>query len=193
MKYMPIKILALFGKSGSGKDTIQNALLESFPDTFHKIISYTTRPRRQNEQEGFDYHFISIEEFADLAYADQFIEALEFNGWFYGTATNSLDQDKINIGIFTPEGVECLFSEVETHNLQVLPVYVYALDTTRLIRSLKRELNPNIEEIFRRWQADEADFSSIDYNFEIVHNQTEPMKWDYILNTIDSYCKDFFD
>ena len=188
-----IKILALFGKSGCGKDTIQNKLLQLAPETFHKIVSYTTRPRRQNEVEGSDYYFISQKEFTDLMYEDKFIEALEFNGWFYGTLETSLDLDKINVGIFTPSGIECLYQSAAEYNLKILPMYVYATDATRLIRSLTRELEPDIKEIFRRWQADETDFSSIDYNYEIVHNQAEPMAWIYIFTKITRSCKDFFD
>ena len=56
------KLVALFGKSGAGKDTIQNWMVSNLQDT-HKLISYTTRPPRDNEIDNQDYHFISIEEF----------------------------------------------------------------------------------------------------------------------------------
>ena len=46
-----IKIIALFGESASGKDTIQKLLTEEYPLTFNLIISCTTRPKRDNEEE----------------------------------------------------------------------------------------------------------------------------------------------
>lgn len=55
-----IKIVALFGKSGAGKDTIQRELLEFMPDV-HGIISCTTRPPREKEIDGKDYYFLTAE------------------------------------------------------------------------------------------------------------------------------------
>ena len=61
MKYT---IIALMGKSGSGKTTLQDALLEEpeFKDA-NPIINCTTRPIRDNEQNGVNYHFLTNEEF----------------------------------------------------------------------------------------------------------------------------------
>ena len=56
------KILALFGKSGAGKDTIQKWLTTNY--NMNGIISCTTRPPRDYERDGIHYHFLSNEEFA---------------------------------------------------------------------------------------------------------------------------------
>ena len=53
----PIKIIALFGEAGVGKDALQNFILKKHPG-YNKLISYTTRPKRDNETEGQDYYFI---------------------------------------------------------------------------------------------------------------------------------------
>jgi len=188
-----IKVLALFGKSGSGKDTIQNLLLEHYPEIFRRVISCTTRPRRSNEAEGVDYHFVSEEEFAALAYENKFIEALEFNGWFYGSLAEDLDPDKINIGIFTPDGIDILFQTAEDYNLKILPVYVRCSDITRIFRALERENHPDMNEIKRRFQTDEADFSFIDYSYCTIYNEEEPIDSFKILQTMSDYCQDFFD
>ena len=47
-----VKVIALFGKAGSGKDTILRALVKVDPDKFNEIVSCTTRPPREGEQEG---------------------------------------------------------------------------------------------------------------------------------------------
>ena len=60
------KILAIMGKAGSGKDTLCKALLQesTFKDA-SMIVSCTTRPIRENEQDGIDYHFLTSSEFTN--------------------------------------------------------------------------------------------------------------------------------
>ena len=45
-----IKVIALFGKSASGKDSIQKWIIKSLPSDAHSIISCTTRPKRDYEE-----------------------------------------------------------------------------------------------------------------------------------------------
>ena len=56
---MKIKILALFGPSGSGKDTLAKILTTQ--ENINEIISCTTRPMREYEQDGVDYHFLTVQ------------------------------------------------------------------------------------------------------------------------------------
>ena len=56
------KIIALFGKAGAGKDTIQQWIVSRH--NFHGIVSCTTRPPREGEVDGKHYHFISRTDFA---------------------------------------------------------------------------------------------------------------------------------
>ena len=54
------KIICLMGKSSSGKDTIYKNLMEDKSLGLRKLIPYTTRPMREGEQEGVEYHFNSL-------------------------------------------------------------------------------------------------------------------------------------
>lgn len=188
-----IKILALFGKSGAGKDTIQNIMIKNNPDKYHRIISCTTRPQRDNETEGFDYYFISEEEFTRDIYAEKFIEALCFNGWFYGARIDQLNSSKINIGIFTPSGIEALFSTAAAYNLEILPVYINCPEVTRIMRALTREEHPNLSEIFRRYGTDEEDFANIPFSYLTFYNGNDNIYEEDVVETINDYCEDFFD
>ena len=154
-----IKILALFGKSASGKDSIQKWIVSNYPQLTNKIVSCTTRPPRSGEQEGVDYFFLTNEEFAKKVLDGSMLEATSFREWFYGTALDQLDPEKINVGVFNITGVECI---LEDPRLEVQPVWIHASDKTRLIRSLNREENPDCKEICRRFQADEQDFDEMD-------------------------------
>lgn len=154
-----IKILALFGKSASGKDSIQKWIVSNYPQLTNKIVSCTTRPPRSGEQDGVDYFFLSDEGFAKKVLDGSMLEATSFREWFYGTALNQLNPEKINVGVFNITGVECILDDPR---LDVVPVWIHASDKTRLRRSLDREDNPDCKEICRRFLADEKDFDEMD-------------------------------
>ena len=149
-------IIAIMGKAGSGKDTLCRALLEE-PEFFNArpIISCTTRPIRDNEKDGVDYHFLTNDEFTNQVLSGEMLEATVFNTWCYGTSINNLDKDYINIGVFNPEGVGLLRDNT---NINLAVIYIEANDKTRLLRQLNREKNPDCHEIVRRFSADEHDF-----------------------------------
>ena len=152
-----MKILAIMGKSASGKDTILNKLLRYKDGAFHQIVTSTTRPPREGEIDGFDYHFITNEEMAELIFNGKMIECVVFNNWGYGTCEEDLSEDKVNIGVYNPEGIEIL----KDSGHDVFVVYVVCSDKVRLIRSLQREKDPNVSEIIRRYSTDEKDFQNV--------------------------------
>ena len=180
-----IKILALFGKSASGKDTIQKWITTNFPALTKGIVSCTTRPPRDGEHEGIDYFFLTDEEFATKVLDGSMLEATSFREWFYGTALDQLDPDKINVGVFNITGIECI---LEDSRLEVQPVWIHASDKTRLLRSLNREENPDCKEICRRFQADEKDFDEaddFDYLGWINEDNEEHASWSYRVEQFD--------
>lgn len=150
-----VRIIALVGKAGSGKDTILHGVMGKFPDRFHEIISCTTRPPREGEEDGVNYHFLSVDEFTERLLNGDLLEATEFNGWHYGTLRSDLVEDKINIGIFNPEGVLNL---MESFGPELLVIEVTVKDKERLMRQLLRETDPDVEEIIRRYHTDKEDF-----------------------------------
>lgn len=160
-----IKIIAFFGPSSSGKDTLTKILAER--SDINEIISCTTRPMRDYEKDGIDYHFLTTEEFSEKVLNGTMLEATSFRDWFYGTPLESLDENKINVGVFNKQGIECLLSD---NRLEVIPIYVACEDKKRLIRSLERENNPDCEEICRRFLADQQDFEEIDFDYLTFYN-----------------------
>ena len=152
------KIIALFGKAGAGKDTIQQWIVSRH--NLNSIVSCTTRPPRDYEENGKDYHFLSNEEFATKVLNGTMLEATEFRGWHYGTSLDQLNKEKINIGVFNIAGIEAL---LEDKRLDVFPVLVDATDKTRLLRALNREENPDCAEICRRFKTDNDDFAQMDF------------------------------
>ena len=162
------KIIAFFGPSAAGKDTLARKLYEMCPGDLHWIVSHTTRPPRDYEVDGKDYHFITVEQFTQMMLNYELMEATSYREWFYGTAYSSLSDDKINIGVFNLEGMKCI---TEDNSLDVVPVYVQASDKTRLQRSLQREENPDCHEICRRFMADKKEFQDIEFEHYIIFNE----------------------
>ena len=162
------KIVALSGQAGAGKDSIMQAVLKVAPG-LHEIISCTTRPMREGEQEGVNYFYLTKEQFAEKVLNMEMLEATCFNDWFYGTALQSLDESVVNIGVFNPDGIDAL---LESPLVEVKVYYVQATDKNRLIRQLNREENPDVDEIWRRFRTDREDFSDLDYEYEVLPNNT---------------------
>ncbi|MBK1853452.1 guanylate kinase [Verrucomicrobiaceae bacterium 5K15] len=76
-------ILLVSGPSGSGKTTLCRRLADEGEAVYS--TSCTTRPAREGEVDGHDYHFLSREDFEKRIAADQFIEHAEVHGNLYGT------------------------------------------------------------------------------------------------------------
>ena len=186
------RIVALFGPSGCGKDTIKKSILDNNP-RWNNIIPCTTRPKREGEQEDINYHFLTEEQFAQEVLNGEMIEATSFNDWFYGTQMSSLKDGVINIGIFNLNSLEILF---ETPDFAILPVFVAVSNKERLLRALEREECPNCTEICRRFLADEKDFSQISSSFPpntlIFDNELRNPPSPYLGKSIVELAEDSF-
>ena len=86
-----INFVTISAPSGSGKTTLCKALQDAKP-SIQWSISYTTRERRTMEQDGVDYHFISLDEFEDLIMKGYFMEWENVHGFYYGTSKVSLEK-----------------------------------------------------------------------------------------------------
>ena len=84
-------LLVLSAPSGGGKTTIAKMLLQGRDDLGYSV-SATTRPRRQGERDGVDYHFISRAEFERRQQAGEFIECATYAGELYGTLKSEIER-----------------------------------------------------------------------------------------------------
>ena len=92
------KIICLMGKSSSGKDTIYKNLMEDKSLGLRKLIPYTTRPMREGEQEGVEYHFTDEAGLARLQEKDRVIEIRAYDT-VYGVGRT----DESGEGILLPD------------------------------------------------------------------------------------------
>ena len=150
-----MSLLVLMGKSCSGKDTIANELVKY---GYENLVSYTTRPMRDDEIQDQTYHFISEDEFINKINNGFFLEYRKYlsanaNGlWYYGTAKEDYEKESKMVSILTPDGVNTLISK----GINPKVIYIYANQITIKNRLLKR--GDNKEEAERRMKADNVDF-----------------------------------
>ena len=180
-------ILILCGKAASGKDTLKRYIVEALELSgieFNNVVNTTTRPPREGEVDGVNYHFCSAEEMTKKILNDEMAEAVLFNDWVYGTENKALSEDKLNVGIFNLEGIEAL-RQNPNHN--IFAIYLDVEDSVRLIRYLNREnmTKEKINEMFRRYKADEIDFADVDdlvdYKLTIEDNENKMVVADRVL------------
>ncbi|MPQ42341.1 guanylate kinase [Clostridium tarantellae] len=160
------KIFCILGKSGSGKDTIFGHLKRDKDLNLLPIIGYTTRPMRKNETHGIEYFFITNNELENYKNLRKIIEVRSYdtvNGkWYYGTIDDGqIELNKNNyLFISTLEAYKSLIKYFGKNN--IIPIYINLDDGVRLERALvreKKQINPNFNELCRRFLADDIDFS----------------------------------
>lgn len=158
------KIYCMMGKSSSGKDTLYQKVLERLPQ-IHRVVPYTTRPIREGEQDGVEYHFVDDKQLAELETDAKIVELRAYNTvhgiWKYFT----VDDGQIDL----EQGDYLLIGTLETYEKireyygaeHLVPIYIEVEDGERLARALERERRqavPKYKEMCRRFLADEEDF-----------------------------------
>lgn len=172
------RLLLIAGIVGGGKNTVINELLKD-NDHYHPIVSHTTRTPRSNhgvpEQDGEDYHFISLSEAERLVNEQAFVEVKYVHGNVYGTSAAELrqafDSDKVAITDIDIQGVvEYLDIKPDTHAVFLLPPSV----ETWMARLARRygDLDRHQDELTKRFSTAYDEISHImqDERFILVVN-----------------------
>lgn len=90
MKTKPLFIV-MSAPSGCGKSTLIDMILQEYPDMVYSV-SCTTRSPRGEEEDGADYHFLTVERFKELISENAFIEWAEVHGNYYGTLKKPIEE-----------------------------------------------------------------------------------------------------
>ena len=147
--------LILVGKAAAGKDHLKQRLQKK---GFNIGVSHTTRKPRVNETDGVDYHFVSEDEFESMIDRGEFIEYMEFNGWYYGQTEE--DFNNADVMIMSKDGLDMLPLQYRD---QCVVIYLDVDRATRIERlNYRNDVN---DSIMRRMNTDEEqfkDFSDFD-------------------------------
>ena len=159
------KIYYIMGKSASGKDTLYAKMLDECPK-MRKITLYTTRPIREGETDGVEYHFVTPEDIERFKEEGRLIESRTYDTvygpWTYATVDDgSVKLDKRNyVAIGTLESYGHIKDYYGEENVR--PIFIEIDPGIRIQRALNREMmqpEPKYAEMCRRFLADEEDFS----------------------------------
>ncbi len=142
-------MLVLIGPSASGKTESAKIMINRYP--ISRVVTCTTRKKRINEIDGFDYHFFSIEEFNKLKEEDYFIETAIYNNNYYGTPKNELGDNKFII--LEPQGFKSL---IEINPCPIVAIYLKTDESIRISRMKERE--DKNKDIIKRIESDRSDF-----------------------------------
>ena len=160
-------MLILCGKSGSGKDTIAGEILRKYSEDSKRLVSHTSRPMRDGEENGREYYFVPKESFLEGIKASNFIEYRSYNTtvngvpdeWYYGTQKFEKTNDgTLLVAIKDLEGAKVLKDYCEEIGEHCECILVEVPDKLREDRAKLRGSFDQTE-WDRRLKADAIDFS----------------------------------
>ena len=85
------KVLVIVGPSGVGKDTVMQKVFDKYQSFFKKGVTHTSRKMRDGEKEGYNYYYVSKEEFLKLKEEGGLVESNFYNGNYYGLSRKELE------------------------------------------------------------------------------------------------------
>ena len=143
-------MLILIGPSASGKTEVARLLAKKYQ--LKKVITYTTRKKRNNEINKIDYNFITLEEFSSLNEQGLFAETTYYNANFYGTAKKDISDNRCII--LDPNGFK-KFSSLKDE--RIISFFLSCSEDVRFKRMVSR--NDKLEDINKRLINDKIAFS----------------------------------
>lgn len=175
-------MIVIIGESASGKTTLQRKFVEANPE-YRGVVSYTTRPMRPGEQDGVDYHFVTMEQFQKMKLAGEFAETAEYRGWCYGAAKRDCEGGHV-ISVMTPHGMRSL----KKAGVPVLTVYLYVDRRSRMIKILQR--GDDVDEAYRRNISDVGQFDGVADEVDYVIDNTHyAMDEDMVLTYLNEIVR----
>jgi guanylate kinase len=164
------KLFILTAPSGAGKTSLVRALLE-IDKHVRLSISYTTRAPRPGEENGRDYHFVSVAEFMAMHAQGAFLESAEVYGNYYGTSEPwirdalTTGQDVLlEIDLQGAEQVRRLFSDA-------VGIFIVPPSLAVLQQRLQGRGQDSAEVVARRLAAAREDISHVgEFDYVIIND-----------------------
>lgn len=147
---MKTKIICLIGGCGVGKNYVLNEVCKNF--NVHTMVSHTTRPKREGEIEGKDYHYIDKDKFIDMFINNEFIETRKYDVvgdvWSYGVAVSEIATGENNILIVDANGYLKIKEYCCDNDIECISIYLKASVKARIERYMKRNTHNQTNDEF---------------------------------------------
>jgi guanylate kinase len=170
---MPFPII-LSSPSGGGKTTIAHKLLAMRSDVGYSV-SCTTRPPREGEVEGKDYHFLSVDKFRRGQKADEFAESADVHGHLYGTLRAEVERVLASgRHVIMDIDVQGAKQFARAFPDSVL-IFILPPSAEVLVERLKARGTEDVKSLIRRFKSAKAELKAIDlYQYIIVNDEIDP-------------------
>ncbi|XP_074530920.1 disks large homolog 3 isoform X6 [Halichoeres trimaculatus] len=144
---------------GPMKDRVNDDLISEFPHKFGSCVPHTTRPRRENEMDGQDYHFVGSREQMEKDIQDnKFIEAGQFNENLYGTSI-------LSVRTVAERGKHCILDvsgnaikRLQQAQLYPIAIFIKPKSIEALMEMNKRQTYEQATKVFDKAVKLEQDF-----------------------------------
>ncbi len=170
------KVVILSGPSGAGKSTVVRRLLQCSPVPLRLSVSATTRSPRPGERAGWDYHFLSQEEFARRRQAGEFLECKEVfgRGDWYGTlrseVTTGHAEGKWVLLEIDVQGALSVLEQVP----DAITIFLHPGSLAELERRLRTRGTESPESLARRLEVARGELEFVHrYQFEVINDTVE--------------------
>ncbi|XP_054838992.1 disks large homolog 1 isoform X3 [Eublepharis macularius] len=145
---------------GPMKDRINDDLISEFPDKFGSCVPHTTRPKRDYEVDGRDYHFVMSREQMEKDIQDhRFIEAGQYNNHLYGTSVQSVRE-------VAEKGKHCILDvsgnaikRLQVAQLHPISIYIRPKSMENIMEMNKRLTEEQARKTFERAMKLEQEFT----------------------------------
>jgi len=161
-------LFVISGPSAVGKTTVVSYLLEKNPE-LSRVVTCTTRPMRENEQNGVDYLFLSKNDFQTKIKNNEFAEFSEVYDYYYGVLLeeikNSINKNKTSLLVINWEGFQKLKRAV---NDNVTGIFINPPSIDELEKRIRNRNTDGEEIIQKRLLAARLDIAhSKEYDFSV--------------------------
>ncbi len=158
--------------SGTGKTTILKKLMTELPAlTFS--VSHTTRPPRENENDGRDYHFVKKTEFGRMRENGEFLESAEVHGNLYGTALGAVvEQLAAGTDVILDIDVQGAAQVKQSKKIEPVTIFIVPPTMSELERRLSGRGTDSSETIRLRLDNAAAEMAGMEaYDHVIVNDE----------------------
>ena len=182
------RIFIVSAPSGAGKTTLCRRVLARFPEMVYSI-SATTRAPRDNETDGVDYYFLSVDAFKHKIDHDALAEWAEVHGNFYGTLRETIEKN-----IF--QGKDVLLdvdvkgaAQIQTRYDDCVLIFIRPPSMEVLRDRLAVRATDSKDDIEKRMKNAEEEMAMQDMYHHVIVNDKLETALDMFVELIETYGK----